>query len=1001
MKKNLHQSLSLVSMDKQYRYKNFLLIISLFITPSIFSQNPLLLKPSSGADQPAILQIISTKTGNVFYSTRDDTQNPTYGLWSSDGTVAGTKRINLDDGRFTSVESGVITPLGSDKILYAADNKNGRGQLWVSNGTNDGTFCVQDFISSSSSGAIMGVASINNTGIYVAVSNDNHVRLHVTTGTAYGDTTVIHDFGEFNIKRMVKINDVVYFFLINNNNDNILWRTDGTPEGTFKLKDFASALIGFLLDINNVAYFISYNVGDAILGRTDGTVDGTFQLKNLGPSTGYSGYFGTGDAAYFMMLNNNGDTLSLVKSDGTATGTVVVKKFSMLNNDINQNPFFTAIGDTVYFAVYDVNYGKELWKTDGTEAGTTMVGDINPGSASSAPASLTALNNVLYFSANDGSTGSELWKYDPNSGTGPQLVKDIYPGSTSSNISSITPMKNTIVFSAATPGTQGADDELWVSDGTTANTIQIENFKQFNSPRPRWFTLQDNNLFFVAKIDINGDGINKEDLLVKYTAPDKIWTGNVSSDVSDASNWFPVGVPVNTDDVLVPPSPVNSISDPVLSLHSFYNNGSTINVGNGQILISNDFNNEGIINNTNGVLAIGNNGSGSTHNIGAGNFNGQLTFATPENMRISGYSKITTLRIEQADTIFLGNNDLVVDNYPTIVPAIITDGYGSTFMPVGASPVTFNVGSNTASLNPVTLTNNGSSEYLGVNVKDGVYTDGYGYLGDTIKQQIVNKTWDIKELTSGGSPNVNITLQWNASDELLGFDRNNVYFNHYTDDAWDSGTPGIASGSGPYTFTRNGITSFSPFALSSSASALPVTLISFNAINYNDAVQLNWETTSEINTSFYAIERGFDGTTFLKLGQVNAQFNNAPVKEYSYTDAQPLKGANYYRLKMTDADGKFTYSKIIVVRMDNKGTTLQIFPNPAKNVLNVQVNGNGLNEDAILQIIDIIGRNVKEEKINLKGSASVSVDISDLLKGTYHLLLKSRSLNEQGKFVKE
>lgn len=178
MKKNLLQSLSFVSMDKQYRYRNFLLIISLFISPSLFSQNPLLLKPSSGADQPTILQIVSTKTGNVFYSTRDDMQNPSYGLWSSDGTRAGTKRINLDDGRFYSVASGVITPLGSDKILYAADNKNGYGQIWVSNGANEGTFGLQNFASTSSSGAIKGVAFINNTGIYAAVSNDNHVRLH-------------------------------------------------------------------------------------------------------------------------------------------------------------------------------------------------------------------------------------------------------------------------------------------------------------------------------------------------------------------------------------------------------------------------------------------------------------------------------------------------------------------------------------------------------------------------------------------------------------------------------------------------------------------------------------------------------------------------------------------------------------------------------------------------------------------------------------------------------
>lgn len=81
----------------------------------------------------------------------------------------------------------------------------------------------------------------------------------MTTGADYGDTAVIHDFGEANVRSLVNINDVVYFFLINNGN--ILWRTDGTPEGTFELKDFGKAPIGLLPDINNVAYFISHNNG--------------------------------------------------------------------------------------------------------------------------------------------------------------------------------------------------------------------------------------------------------------------------------------------------------------------------------------------------------------------------------------------------------------------------------------------------------------------------------------------------------------------------------------------------------------------------------------------------------------------------------------------------------------------------------------------------------------------------------------------------------------------
>ena len=104
---------------------------------------------------------------------------------------------------------------------------------------------------------------------------------------------------------------------------------------------------------------------------------------------------------------------------------------------------------------------------------------------------------------------------------------------------------------------------------------------------------------------------------------------------------------------------------------------------------------------------------------------------------------------------------------------------------------------------------------------------------------------------------------------------------------------------------------------------------------------------------------------------------------------------------MADADGKFSYSKIVAVRMDNKSFMLQIFPNPAQDVLNVQVNISDLNEDAIFQIVDIAGRIVKEERINLGGSSSASINISCLSKGTYNILLKGKSLNEQVKFGKE
>jgi hypothetical protein len=102
---------------------------------------------------------------------------------------------------------------------------------------------------------------------------------------------------------------------------------------------------------------------------------------------------------------------------------------------------------------------------------------------------------------------------------------------------------------------------------------------------------------------------------------------------------------------------------------------------------------------------------------------------------------------------------------------------------------------------------------------------------------------------------------------------------------------------------------------------------------------------------------------------------------------------------MFDVDGKFTYSKIISANIDSKYSTLKIYPNPAKDVLFIQASGE--DENATLQIVDAAGRKMKEEKITLNGNTSISVSINNLPKGAYRLLLKSKSKNEQEKFIKE
>ena len=123
--------------------------------------------------------------------------------------------------------------------------------------------------------------------------------------------------------------------------------------------------------------------------------------------------------------------------------------------------YLTAVGNTLYFSASDGTNGNELWKSDGTSTGTVMVKDIRSGSSSSDPDEFIAVGNTLYFSATDGNNGYELWKSD-GTASGTVMVKDIYSGSSSSDPQYLTAVGNTLYF-VADDGTNG--NELFTNLG--------------------------------------------------------------------------------------------------------------------------------------------------------------------------------------------------------------------------------------------------------------------------------------------------------------------------------------------------------------------------------------------------------------------------------------------------------------------------------------------------------------------------------------------------------
>lgn len=195
--------------------------------------------------------------------------------------------------------------------------------------------------------------------------------------------------------------------------------------------------------------------------------------------------------------------------------------------------------------------------------------------------------------------------------------------------------------------------------------------------------------------------------------------------------------------------------------------------------------------------------------------------------------------------------------------------------------------------------------------------------------------------------------------------------------SWDS----RAGGGGGFSYQRS----------TSSAIPAPVKLASFTASKKNKALQLNWKTVSEENTSTFDVERSSDGKNFNSIGTMAAAGNSSSERFYSFTDNNPL-ASNFYRLRTNDANGAVSYSNILSFKF-NKTTSLEVFPVPASNVLHVQLN---VVDKPLLQIMDVTGRILRTMNFS-SGDNAFTLEIGDLKKGVYFL----RSGNESKMFIKE
>jgi uncharacterized repeat protein (TIGR03803 family) len=172
---------------------------------------------------------------------------------------------------------------------------------------------------------------------------------------------------------------------------------------------------------------------------------------------------------------------------------------------------------------------------------------------------------------------------------------------------------------------------------------------------------------------------------------------------------------------------------------------------------------------------------------------------------------------------------------------------------------------------------------------------------------------------------------------------------------------------------------------------LPVSWLSFNAIQGDQKVLLSWKTAQEQNSNRFEVERSANGVVFSKIGVVAAAGNTNSITSYSFTDTHSLDGISYYRLRQVDNDGKYDFSKVVSVNR-RSGNKIVIAPNPVNGRLNIQLPS--ANEYTTLSILDASGKLVMKKTITGSGGR-LELDVHHLVKGWYLLQLAGKETDQQ------
>lgn len=251
------------------------------------------------------------------------------------------------------------------------------------------------------------------------------------------------------------------------------------------------------------------------------------------------------------------------------------------------------------------------------------------------------------------------------------------------------------------------------------------------------------------------------------------------------------------------------------------------------------------------------------------------------------------------------------------------------------------------------------------------------------------RTWRVSHTGNVGTVDISFDLTGlgsvTESDLRLLVDTDN-------DGVFSDETPGgggvisgpTAAGSNVYKF--GGITigdaqRFTLGTINALQTPLPIELIDFNASTVNDTyVQLDWQTASEQNNSYFTVERSKNGKDWQKVISVNGAGNSSVLLSYDAQDNKPYSGISYYRLKQTDFNGTYSYSFVRRITINQlEEDKINVFPNPASGSFNISLSGQSGKETMVV-VRDLLGREHYSKVILVSGDTEiVAIDPANIL----------------------